>query len=845
MLFSGAIAQSINLNWKKSGPTGNVGKISDIMVYKGDSDRKTLYASSSNGIFKSANNGANWSKISIGNVSPYVSVLTQLSNGVTYIATGNVIDTSSGTSPYLFDAVGNGVWYTSDFITFSQVANTAPSANPVLRREDAWAGINRLWVDESNTNKIIAGTSKGIRITTDNGATWTNPMPNDTAQVLDLDVSGEVVVVAFRRKSMLSVDGGVTFSTITGTVAGQIPNTAFYGNQFAIVPGNNTIIYAANISNKGLLNAIYRSTDKGITWSLFSNASVANFDPILNGYSAQGISFSVVEGSTDNLIIAGSKYFTYTPSEGWIKRLSGIGSFNRVAFDDKDKSKVYFATSSGAYRSYQGYYNINGNMLIGISAGISAVDVTSFSYGSLKGVGTSVNSLFTLYKPELGGDKGTTSEITGTPVRTFSTSNNQLFITQTYGSVQRSSDGGATWQKTNTFLSPRVNTILDATTTDPSTISNLKTPTDFRELIDNAGNTKTYMALGTNSSVTGKWQKNAKTGVWELKFSAKNSVGVVWVSTKPNDFSTQPYFMKVASTEKAKPDALIGNPNILKFTADLNILYVATKNAATGKSYIYRVANINALKDSINDIDSTASQITVNKIADFGTLEIANLIIDPNNSANLIVTLKGKNLSAYLYRCNNANAAPTVNDLSNFSPIMGTGLPYLSITEGMIDINNPDVALFASADGLYYSTDFTGATPTYTKDAAFPQYLPICFDQIKSYNQSGEKGRVFIGTLGGGVYTADFSIQVSNKPTKELTKFILYPNPASNNFTLQASSEFNTIKIYDFTGKLVSDKNMPLTNYVTVTQDLKAGIYLIEVKNDTALIGTQKLVITK
>ncbi|MCC7050624.1 MAG: T9SS type A sorting domain-containing protein, partial [Bacteroidia bacterium] len=150
-----------------------------------------------------------------------------------------------------------------------------------------------------------------------------------------------------------------------------------------------------------------------------------------------------------------------------------------------------------------------------------------------------------------------------------------------------------------------------------------------------------------------------------------------------------------------------------------------------------------------------------------------------------------------------------------------------------------------SADGLYYSTDFTGATPTYTKDAAFPQYLPICFDQIKSYNQSGEKGRVFIGTLGGGVYTADFSIQVSNKPTKELTKFILYPNPASNNFTLQASSEFNTIKIYDFTGKLVSDKNMPLTNYVTVTQDLKAGIYLIEVKNDTALIGTQKLVITK
>lgn len=837
-----AFSQGINLNWKKAGSESDGGKLNDIIVYRGDGEGKTLIAATeSYGLYKSTNRGATWSKINMGNVSPYISSLYQLPNGTIYIATGKVLDTTSSSTPYNYDKIGNGIWVTTNGGgTFSQIPNTSPNVS--LGINDTWAAVNKIYIDANNTNRIIAGTAKGLRITNDNGSTWINPLPNDTNQVLDLKVSGSVVLVAFKRKSMISTDGGNTFNQITGTTPGLLPSSSFYRNEFAIAPNNNNIIYAAIISNTGILSAIYYSTNQGTSWSLFSYASVFNFDPITEGFSSKGVIFEVLPGTTDNLIVAGSKYFSYSPSTGWIKRVSGVGIFNKIEWDPADNSKVYFATSNGAYRSYSGAVNITRNTLTAISAGVAASEINSFSYGSLKGFATTGSGAIIFNKPELGNAIANPIEITGKPVKCFISKDGALFLAQTYGDIQRSSDNGQNWQRTKAFVSDRVATILASSTV--SDISNTKTPFDAKEIFTNGGDSKVYLALGTNSSVKITWTKNNKTGVYEPSFTTKTNTSVVWVSTQPNDFSKQAYMMKVASSDKPKPDALTGNPTILKFSADLNYLYVATKQTSTGKTFIYRVANINALKDSLNDIDSSTSQITVNRIADFGTIDVTNLAVDPNNPGVLLVTAKGVGASTYLYRCTNADVAPSSNNMSNFTPLAGNGLPTTSIFDALIDINNPDIALLATNDGLYYSTNFTDPAPSFTKDNNFPNNTPITFEQITSYYQSGEKGRVFVGTLGSGVYTADFSIQVSTKPVKQLNTTTLYPNPSNGQFTINSEKMFNQLKIYDFTGRIIKDKYFNSTNHHLFSDELKSGIYLIEVLSDGEVIKTDKLVIT-
>jgi photosystem II stability/assembly factor-like uncharacterized protein len=78
----------------------------------------------------------------------------------------------------------------------------------------------------------------------------------------------------------------------------------------------------------------------------------------------------------------------------------------------------------------------------------------------------------------------------------------------------------------------------------------------------------------------------------------------------------------------------------------------------------------------------------------------------------------------------------------------------------------------------------------------------------------------------------------------EPVQFLLYPNPAKENVTVQTSQQVSTIEICDMTGRVVQTIIPSGTTTVIQTSTLAEGVYLINVKNGSGVI-TQKLTIAR
>ncbi|MDX2173764.1 MAG: T9SS type A sorting domain-containing protein [Bacteroidota bacterium] len=92
----------------------------------------------------------------------------------------------------------------------------------------------------------------------------------------------------------------------------------------------------------------------------------------------------------------------------------------------------------------------------------------------------------------------------------------------------------------------------------------------------------------------------------------------------------------------------------------------------------------------------------------------------------------------------------------------------------------------------------------------------------------------------------------SNEPGTENTltntwSVDLFPNPNKGSFSLvsQTSSEVLHVLITDITGKVIFDKTLVTTNFITNLDIVtNAGIYLVTIKNGLNETTTKKLVIT-
>ena len=76
-------------------------------------------------------------------------------------------------------------------------------------------------------------------------------------------------------------------------------------------------------------------------------------------------------------------------------------------------------------------------------------------------------------------------------------------------------------------------------------------------------------------------------------------------------------------------------------------------------------------------------------------------------------------------------------------------------------------------------------------------------------------------------------------------KVSIYPNPTSDNFTIQLHENYNTstlhYKLMDLTGKIVSQGN--ITDNIISVSDIESGVYVVYLEEDGKPLGVRKVVV--
>ncbi|MEA3446496.1 MAG: T9SS type A sorting domain-containing protein [Bacteroidota bacterium] len=321
------------IEWVEMGPD-NVGGRTRAILYDKD-NHNILYAGAvSGGLWRSTTGGQSWNQSDLiivdENDAPItnlnVSCITQAANGDIYFGTGE-LHTANG---MLSGVSGNGIWKSTDGITFKRLNSTWGTS----QQQSIFEYVNELGVDPNNPDRIYAATHKGIRVTNDGGETNWETVPegislsNSTKVCRSLKVASDgSIVTSINDKTFLSHDGGETFFdttyvllsydnglTYTDSVIGpRSPNGRL---EYAISPTNPNYIYCHAAKSDGTLDNVYKSTDKGLRWKIIGPGGF-NFQTL----GDQGVydnCIAVFPDDTAKIITGGqANMFTFSPLKSW------------------------------------------------------------------------------------------------------------------------------------------------------------------------------------------------------------------------------------------------------------------------------------------------------------------------------------------------------------------------------------------------------------------------------------------------------------------------------------------------------------------------------------------------
>ncbi len=156
--------------------------------------------------------------------------------------------------------------------------------------------------DPTNRNIVFAGTTEGLWRTVDSGATWqrtTGPEVIINDVFVDPTNTNRVMLATDRGGVLASNDGGNSFvQSNTGFSARQITSYLADGS-------NPATIYVGVVNDKAL-GGVFASTNGGLNWSQMSSG--------LNGHDV----FSLVQGP-DNNLLAGTRHGIYRLAGGCVE----------------------------------------------------------------------------------------------------------------------------------------------------------------------------------------------------------------------------------------------------------------------------------------------------------------------------------------------------------------------------------------------------------------------------------------------------------------------------------------------------------------------------------------------
>ena len=387
----GLLEAQSTFTWNPAGPIYTAGRARNMLIDKNDPTSKTLYVgSTSSGIFKSVDGGAEWNPLDDQGSVRNISYLAQdknnkiwASTGEGFLRFGQKAKAQKGTG--LYTLVGTS-------LTLVQPASIVGDV------------ITRIACDPGNDQRIAIASNKGIMVSTNGGSSFISlalPGFTNTTFVSGLDVkfSGDGTLYCSAGSEIAYLGNGTVFSKVYKADAGLTTLTnitptnssltdANYGRiELAVAPSNNNVIYAScaakGIGNptttvlgagaSAVLKAIFVSYDAGSTWGLVLKGASQN-DPLSNGGSIASGDYAHVivvnPINPDELFIGGYTFVVYSRTGGTNADPTGVWSRPSNQFlstfqnyihenihDIKivpsavGNTKYYFVTDAGIYRS--------------------------------------------------------------------------------------------------------------------------------------------------------------------------------------------------------------------------------------------------------------------------------------------------------------------------------------------------------------------------------------------------------------------------------------------------------------------------------------------------------------
>lgn len=344
---------SIGLTWATKGPDNRGGRTRGMAINP-NNPAEMYVGGVSGGLFYSNNGGLSWTSVDPMAENMAVMTIAFSANGDVYYGTGegmyNTWTTGYGQSTSS-GFPGAGIFRKKANETeFSQLAATS-----------GWNSVGAIVTHPTDNNKLYAATNSGIRVSTDGGTTWTNPVsgPGSTTAAWDMHrtVSGDVYSTLAGR-IFKSDDDGANWSEISKTNATSTDLPRSGGRvMFASAPTDGDYVYCVQINSSNALGGVYRSTDAGSTWTKIGSKSTY-FDPFCSSQCQGDYDLAVAVDATNKnrIIVGGITVWEWEQGIGW-NQVNGFGPFNihadqhDVIWHPTDSNKVYILNDGGIYFS--------------------------------------------------------------------------------------------------------------------------------------------------------------------------------------------------------------------------------------------------------------------------------------------------------------------------------------------------------------------------------------------------------------------------------------------------------------------------------------------------------------
>ncbi len=230
-------------------------------------------------------------------------------------------------------------------------------------------GVFALAVDPINTNRVYAGTSRGVARSTDGGTNWSTAIsvsPTNTTFAPAIAV-GSVLSLAIDPVGPTNLYAGTAqgvFKSFDAGLSWSLSSTGLNASStlaLAINPGPPAIIYAGGGAG------VYTSTNGATNWSAVNNG--------LGNLSVRALAISPATPATLYAATAGGVYRSTNSGAGWAAFNTGLANLSVQAIAiSSNNLAIYVGTAGGVFQSTNGAANWSA-----INAGLTTTNVTALA----------------------------------------------------------------------------------------------------------------------------------------------------------------------------------------------------------------------------------------------------------------------------------------------------------------------------------------------------------------------------------------------------------------------------------------------------------------------------------